>query len=294
MSSFHRSHPDDAGSVSDTIVLIHGLWMTPRSWERWIERYESRGYTVVAPSWPGLEGDVEALRRDPSPLAELSAAKILAHYEKTIRGLESPPIIMGHSFGGAFAQILIDRGLGAAGVSIDGATVRGIRDLPLSTLRSTAHVLTNPFNRGKAVPLSEKHFRYAFGNTLDEAASRAAWERYAVPAAARVLFEGAMANLAPKTPFPGRLGKPRPRSDAVHRRQRGPRRPREGEPEDRRQGRQVRRGDRVQGVPRPFALHRRRAGLGGGRRLRAHVGHRARRPQAGGQGLAVSSETVVS
>jgi hypothetical protein len=22
----------------DTIVLIHGLWMTPRSWEHWIEK----------------------------------------------------------------------------------------------------------------------------------------------------------------------------------------------------------------------------------------------------------------
>ena len=185
----------------DTIVLIHGLWMTPRSWEHWIDRYESRGFTVIAPSWPGLEGDVEALRRDPSPLADLSGAKILAHYETIIRGLESPPIIMGHSFGGTFAQILVDRGLGAAGVSIDGAPARGIPDLPLSTLRSAAPVLSNPLNRGKAVPISEKHFRYAFGNTLDAAASRAAWERYAVPAAARVLFEGAMANLNSRTAF---------------------------------------------------------------------------------------------
>src|SRR3712207_7048404 len=84
-------------TTPDTILLIHGLWMTPRSWERWIERYESRGYTVLAPSWPGLEGDVEALRRDASPLADLSAARILAHYEEIIRGLERPPIIMGHS-----------------------------------------------------------------------------------------------------------------------------------------------------------------------------------------------------
>jgi alpha-beta hydrolase superfamily lysophospholipase len=200
--TFTSRHPD-AGDVSspDTILLIHGLWMTPRSWERWIERYDGRGFTVVAPSWPGLEADVEALRRDPSPLADQSAAKILAHYEEIIRGLDSPPIIMGHSFGGTFTQILVDRGLGAAGVSIHGATVRGIRDLPLSTLRSTAHVLSNPSNRGKAVPIDDEHFRYAFGNTLDADASRAAWERYAVPAAARVLFEGATANLNPKTAF---------------------------------------------------------------------------------------------
>ena len=23
----------------DTIVLIHGFWVTPRSWENWIEHY---------------------------------------------------------------------------------------------------------------------------------------------------------------------------------------------------------------------------------------------------------------
>ena len=38
----------------DTIVLIHGLWVTPRSWEHWIERYEGRGYRVLAPAYPGL------------------------------------------------------------------------------------------------------------------------------------------------------------------------------------------------------------------------------------------------
>ena len=31
------------GSVPDTIVLVHGFWVTPRSWELWIERYESTG-----------------------------------------------------------------------------------------------------------------------------------------------------------------------------------------------------------------------------------------------------------
>jgi alpha-beta hydrolase superfamily lysophospholipase len=185
----------------DTIILIHGLWMTPRSWEKWIERYESRGYKVIAPAWPGAEGDVEALRRDPSQLAGLDAETILAHYEAIIGELDRPPIIMGHSFGGAFAQILNHRGLGAASVSIDGATVRGIPDLPLSTLRSTFHVLSNALNVRRAVPFSKKRFKYAFGNTMTEEQSREAWERYAVPAAARVLFQGAMANINPRTPF---------------------------------------------------------------------------------------------
>jgi pimeloyl-ACP methyl ester carboxylesterase len=185
----------------DTVVLIHGLWMTPKSWENWIERYESRGYTVIAPAWPGLDRDVEELRRDPSKLSHLDIEQILGHYERIIRELDTPPIIIGHSFGGTFAQVLNDRGLGAATVSIDGSTIRGVRDLPFSTLKSAFHVLGNPLNRGKGVPFNEKHFRYAFGNTLSEEDSRAAWERYAVPAAARVLFQGAMANLDPRTPL---------------------------------------------------------------------------------------------
>ena len=46
----------------DTIVLVHGLWMTPRSWENWATRYESRGYRVLTPAYPGFEVEVEALR----------------------------------------------------------------------------------------------------------------------------------------------------------------------------------------------------------------------------------------
>jgi pimeloyl-ACP methyl ester carboxylesterase len=183
------------------IVLIHGLWMTPLSWEHWIDRYTSRGNRVLAPAWPGLEADVQELRRDPSPLAGLGAKQILDHYERIIRELDQPPIIMGHSFGGAFVQVLLDRGAGAAGVGIDAATTKGVLKLPLSTVRSAWSILKNPANRKKAVPFTAKNFRYAFGNTLTEEESLAAYERYAVPASGRVLFEGALANFSSSSPF---------------------------------------------------------------------------------------------
>src|SRR5215217_6297186 len=44
----------DAGAP-DTIVLIHGLWVTPRSWEKWVERYEGKGYRVLAPAYRGFD-----------------------------------------------------------------------------------------------------------------------------------------------------------------------------------------------------------------------------------------------
>jgi len=182
-------------TTPDTIVLIHGLWMTPRSWEKWAERYESRGHKVLAPAWPGMEAEVEELNRDPSPIAELDVEQIVDHYEAIIHALESPPIIMGHSIGGTITQLLLDRGLGAAGVGVASGTVKGVLDLPLSTLKSSSRVLLNPLNRGKAVPLDEKQFHYAFGNTLSQEESDAIYERYHVPAAATVLFEVAFANL---------------------------------------------------------------------------------------------------
>lgn len=182
----------------DTIVLIHGLWMTPRSWEHWKERYESRGYHVLAPAWPGLDVEVEALRADPTPLTKLDFRTVVDHYDGIIRGLDAPPIIIGHSLGGAMTQALLDRGLGAAGVGIAAATVKGVRDLPLSTLKATRTILPNPFNRPKATPLTKKQFKYAFGNTMSEEESDAIYDRYHIPSANRVLFEVAFANLSRK------------------------------------------------------------------------------------------------
>ena len=193
--------PAAASAAPESVVLIHGLWMTPLSWEHWITRYEARGLRVLAPAWPGMDADVEALRSNPTPIAKLDTATIVAHYERIVRGLPRPPIIMGHSFGGAFVQILLDRGLGAAGVAIDSAPVRGVLGLPVSTVRSAWPILKNPRNRARAVGLTPTEFRYAFGNTVDDLESDNAYNRYHVPGAGRVLFEGALANFDPHSPF---------------------------------------------------------------------------------------------
>src|SRR5215211_6446392 len=128
----------------DTIVLIHGLWVTPRSWEHWIERYESRGYRVLAPAYPGLEVEVEALNEDPSPIEALTIPAVVEHLEGIVAALERPPIIMGHSGGGLFTQILLDHGYGAAGVAIDSAPAEGVRVTPVSQIRTFFPILGNP------------------------------------------------------------------------------------------------------------------------------------------------------
>ncbi|AWS46584.1 alpha/beta hydrolase [Streptosporangium sp. 'caverna'] len=189
-----ESQANEAG----TIVLIHGLWVNPRSWEGWKHHYEARGYRVLTPAWPGLDREVEELRRDPTGIAGVGLREVVDHYESIIRGLDRPPIIMGHSFGGAVVQILLDRGLGSVGVAIDSAAVKGVLPLPLSTLKSAWPVLGNPANKNKAISLTPQQFHYAITNTLTESQSAARYERYAVPGSARVLFQGAFANFNPR------------------------------------------------------------------------------------------------
>ena len=108
---------------------------------------------------------------------------------------------MGHSFGGAFTELLLDRGRGAAGVAIDAAAVKGITKLPASELKVGWPVLKNPANRHDTVMLTPEEFRYAFTNTLSEEESAVVYERYAVPGAGRVLFQGALANFNPHSPL---------------------------------------------------------------------------------------------
>ncbi|MFE2064995.1 alpha/beta hydrolase [Streptomyces sp. NPDC059467] len=187
-------------SAPDTIVLIHGLWMTPLAWEHWTARYEERGFTVLTPGYPGIEAGeagVAALREDASAIARVGVREVLDHLTEVIGELDAPPIIMGHSFGGTFAQLLVGAGLGAAGVSIDGAAVKGVNAMPFSELRSVLPVLKDPANVHRAVPLTPKQFHYAFTNTLDEDASQRAYDRYAVPTPARILFQGGLAAVTP-------------------------------------------------------------------------------------------------
>jgi pimeloyl-ACP methyl ester carboxylesterase len=179
------------------IVLIHGLWMTPRSWEQWKQRYERRGYEVLTPAYPGLEVEVEALREDPSPIAELSVPDTVAHLESVIRGLDRPPILMGHSYGGLLTQLLLDRGLGAAGVAIDSAPPEGVRKLPLAQFKALFPAFENPANRHRAVPFTPKQFHYAFTNTLTEPESAEVYQRYHIPAPGRFIWDGFLSNVEP-------------------------------------------------------------------------------------------------
>jgi alpha-beta hydrolase superfamily lysophospholipase len=170
--------------------------MTPLSLEYWANHYTDRGYSVYAPSWPGMERDVRALRRAPESYADIGFKQIVDHYEKLVIDLEHAPILIGHSFGGLVVQALLDRGLGCCGVAIASAPIKGIWTLPYSTMRVvTPQLLTMHSHRCAA--LTPAQFHYAFMNTSSREESFLTYQRYAVPGPDRVLLQTELANFNP-------------------------------------------------------------------------------------------------
>ncbi|MGC4071462.1 MAG: alpha/beta hydrolase [Nibricoccus sp.] len=184
---------------SKTILLVHGLWVTPRSWEKFQRFYEARGYNAVAPAWPGIQGDVEGMQRDPSGFNGVGIEQVVAHYTKVIQSLPEKPIIIGHSYGGLITQLLNDRGLAAAAVAVDSVPPKGIKLLPFSTIEALTPALVNPFNAKRTYLFPFKRWWRVFANVLSESEARAAYERYAIAAPGAAIFEAALSNVIPNS-----------------------------------------------------------------------------------------------
>ena len=59
------------------LVLIHGAWLSARSWENFAEYFGGRGFAVSAPEWPRKHGDVEELREATEEIKGLGLTEIV-------------------------------------------------------------------------------------------------------------------------------------------------------------------------------------------------------------------------
>ena len=176
------------------LMLIHGAWLSARSWENYAGYFGERGFDVSVPEWPRKQGDVEQLREQTEQLEGLGVAEIVDHYEKLIRELDQPPVLVGHSYGGLFVELLLDRGVGRAGVALSPAPPKGILVLPFSTLKAASPALAHPKKWHGVVTLTLEEFTYAFANTSSPEDAAAAYERYAVPETGQIFYEAGFAN----------------------------------------------------------------------------------------------------
>jgi pimeloyl-ACP methyl ester carboxylesterase len=59
------------------LVLVHGAWLSARSWENFEDYFGKRGFAVSVPEWPRKHGDVEAMREYAYELAGLGLTEIV-------------------------------------------------------------------------------------------------------------------------------------------------------------------------------------------------------------------------
>ena len=185
----------EAAATNHTpLMLIHGAWLSSTSWENFAEYFGNRGFAVSAPEWPRKQGDLEELVADADEIAGLGLTEIVDHYEAQIRALPEPPVLVGHSFGGLIVELLLDRGLGRAGVAMSPAPPKGILVLPFSSLKAAAPALAHPSKWHGVVPLTLEEFTYGFVNTFSPEDAAAAYNKYAVPETGQIFYEAGFAN----------------------------------------------------------------------------------------------------
>jgi CBS domain-containing protein/pimeloyl-ACP methyl ester carboxylesterase len=184
----------EGAATRSPLMLIHGAWLSSRSWDPFAEYFRDRGYDVSAPEWPRKQGDVEELREATEAIEGLGLTEIVDHYEAQIRALDREPILIGHSFGGLIVELLLDRGLARGGVAMSPAPPKGILLLPFSTLKVVSTALAHKSRWHGVVPLTLEEFTYGFVNTFTPEEAKAAYEKYYVPETGQIFFEAGFAN----------------------------------------------------------------------------------------------------
>lgn len=179
------------------VVFIHGLWLHASSWDNWIKLFRRMGYTPLAPGWPGEPEQLREARLLPEDVAGKGLKEIAKHYADIIAGLDTKPIVVGHSVGGLIAQKLLGQNMATAAIAISPVQSKGIWSLPLRQVNAAFPALKNPLNVGRAIELTAHNFRYAFGNAISLEDSTELYTRWAIPSPAKPVFEAALANFIP-------------------------------------------------------------------------------------------------
>jgi len=195
-----RAQIERANAANATpVVFIHGLWLLPSSWDRWVTLFEEAGYVALTPDWPDDPATIAGARAEPEVLARKTLKQVADHTTRIIEALDEKPAVIGHSTGGLLAQMLAGRGLSAATVAIDPGVFRGVLPLPGSVLKGVGPFLVNPLTRGRAITLTFDQFKYGWANALDDKEAKQLYDSYHVAGSGVSLVQMGNANLNPWT-----------------------------------------------------------------------------------------------
>lgn len=175
-----------------TVVLIHGLWVTTDSWGEFRTAWEEAGWTVLTPTWDVLKGRSAASLNasPPAELGGLTVGRIVDGLQAFIEALPTPPLLVGHSFGGLFTQMLLDRGAGRAGIAVNPAPIGGIVPGWWTLTAALPPILRwNGWNRPYA--MSRRRWAERFANAAPAELQNRSYDAYVIPTPGRVFYQAA-------------------------------------------------------------------------------------------------------
>lgn len=125
------------------VCFIQGEWLIPMVWDKFERHFNACGYTCSILSLPAWDDPdwCRILHRQEAKSGCLQ--RLVDYYADQIEALPSPPILIGHSLGGLVVQLLLDRGIGVAGVAIASRPPQGV----FHGLRTLLQILTSKSER---------------------------------------------------------------------------------------------------------------------------------------------------
>lgn len=163
--------------MSKSVLFIHDIWLTPTIWQHFQSRFSACGYSCSAPGWPHANSPV-------NPGFEA----ILEYYERHLHTLSKPPLLVGHGLGGLLVQLLLDRGLGQAGIAIAPLPPRRY----LAGLLSASRWLPELLGRRDRLHMTAPRFARTMAQTLAAPEQASEYAQHVVPAPSRVFFDTAL------------------------------------------------------------------------------------------------------
>ena len=103
-------------------------------------------------------------------------------------------MLIGHSFGGLIVELLLDRGLGRAGVAMSPAPPKGILVLPFSSLKAAVACARASVEVARRRPADARGVHLRLREHVHARGRSAAYERYAVPETGQIFYEAGFAN----------------------------------------------------------------------------------------------------
>ncbi len=173
---------------TQSVLFIHGLFVNYQCWDDWVAHFMAKGYLPTAQPWPGRDKTIAELRRgrDDAFLGRLTLSEVIEAHVDVIHNMPEPPILIGHSLGGLIVQILLNRGLGAAGVAIDSAPPQGVFTTAWSFLRCNWPLINPTIAASEPYRMSLPEWQYAFTNGLPADIQRESYENSVAPESRRV------------------------------------------------------------------------------------------------------------